>query len=81
MNEMPIAEDTLQGASEIAAYTGLSLRRTNYLLEKQQLPAFKIGNRWHMRRSTFARHIEELEAAAKRSCINNKSIAGSEGRS
>jgi hypothetical protein len=59
------AADILEGAAAIAAHTGKSLRQTHYLLETGQLPAFKMGKIWHMRRSTFERHIEELEAAAQ----------------
>ena len=58
------ASDILEGAAAIAVYIGKTLRQTNYLLETGQLPAFKIGKAWHMRRSTFQRHIEQLEAAA-----------------
>jgi hypothetical protein len=61
------ANDILEGAAAIAAYTGKTIRQANYLLETGQLPAFKIGRNWHMRRSTFQQHIEELEAAARKS--------------
>ncbi len=59
------ASDILEGASPIATHIGKTIRQTNYLLETGQLPAFKIGKIWHMRRSTFQRHIEQLEAAAQ----------------
>lgn len=60
-----LAADILEGAASIAAFTGKTIRQANYLLETGQLPAFKIGRTWHMRRSTFHRHIERLEAAAQ----------------
>jgi hypothetical protein len=59
------SSDILEGAAAIAAHTGKTLRQAHYLLETGQLPAFKIGKVWHMRRSTFQRHIEQLEAAAQ----------------
>jgi hypothetical protein len=63
-NPPTMADDTLEGAAEIAAFTGKTLRQTHYLLETKQLPAFKLGGRWHMRRSTYTAHIEKLEAEA-----------------
>lgn len=60
-----ISNDLLEGAGAIAAFTGKTVRQANYLLETGQLPAFKIGRLWHMRRSTFMQFIEQQEAAAK----------------
>ncbi|HVY14487.1 MAG TPA: hypothetical protein VHB27_04620 [Rhodopila sp.] len=59
-----IADDMLNGAGEIAVYTGLPLRRVNYLLEQRMLPAFKVGKLWQMRKSTYRRSIEQREAEA-----------------
>ena len=59
-----IAEDTLRGAAKIAAHIGDNERRVNYLLEQGRLPAFKIGRCWHMRKSTYRKFINELEAKA-----------------
>lgn len=59
-----IADDMLDGAKEIAAYTGDDVRRVNHLLETGRLPAFKMGKRWRMRKSTYLRYIEKLEAEA-----------------
>jgi hypothetical protein len=67
MNYKPhddLAADTLEGAAAIAAFLGKTERQTNYLLERKQLPAFKLGGRWHMRRSTYAAFVIRLEAAA-----------------
>lgn len=61
------ANDILEGAAAIAAHTGKTLRQAHYLLETGQLPAFQIGRVWHMRRSTFQRFIEDLEASARKS--------------
>ncbi len=42
----PIGPDLLEGASEIAAYTGLSERQIFYLVRTQELPGvFKIGRK------------------------------------
>ena len=59
-----LADDRLSGAQEIAEFLGESLRRTFYLLEKSQIPAFKLGGRWCARKSTLLAHIEKLEAEA-----------------
>lgn len=64
MTDNEIADDLLKGAAEIAAFTGFAKRRVNYLLETKRLPAFKVGGRWQMRKSTFRRYIEKLEASA-----------------
>jgi hypothetical protein len=39
--------DLLRGAQRIADYIGRPYRQTVYLLETQQLPAWKIGQQWH----------------------------------
>ena len=59
-----LADDMLIGAQEIADFTGNSLRRTFYLLERGELPGFKIGDKWHGRKSTFVKSIEDRERAA-----------------
>jgi excisionase family DNA binding protein len=56
-----LADDLLDGVPAIAAYLGLSERRTYYLLESGQLPAFKIGSKWAGRKSTYLSHFDKLE--------------------
>jgi excisionase family DNA binding protein len=56
-----LADDLLDGADEISRFTGWSKRRVFYLLEKGQLPGFKVGNKWCARRSTLTEHIQKLE--------------------
>ncbi|HYE70096.1 MAG TPA: hypothetical protein VD932_01060 [Aquabacterium sp.] len=60
-----LTDDMLRGANAISTHTGETLRRTQYLLETRQLPAFKIGDRWCMRKSTYRKYVEDLEAAAR----------------
>jgi hypothetical protein len=57
----PLADDLLDGAGEIAAFLGWPKRRVFYALERGQIPGFKIGNKWHARRSTLTAHIARLE--------------------
>jgi hypothetical protein len=57
-----LSQDTLQGAAAIAVFLGKTARQTNHLLEKKQIPAFKLGGRWHMRKTTFAAYVQRLEA-------------------
>ena len=59
-----LANDMLHGAAEIAAFTRQTKRQVEHQLENNQLPAFKIGGRWRMRKSTYLRHIERLESEA-----------------
>jgi hypothetical protein len=59
-----IADDTLEGAAAIAAFLGKSQRQTEYLLETRRLPAFKLGGKWHMRRSTYCVFVKSLEQKA-----------------
>jgi hypothetical protein len=59
-----IALDTLEGIEAIAGYIGKSQRRVYYLCETRQIPVFKLGGKWHLRKSTYAAHIARLEADA-----------------
>lgn len=59
-----LAGDMLNGAAEIAAFTRQTVRQVNHQLESGSLPAFKVGRLWRMRKSTYLRHIEKLEAEA-----------------
>jgi hypothetical protein len=61
-----IADDLLVGAAAITNHTGEMRRRINYLLEKGDLPAFKMRGRWYMRKSSYKAHLEKLEEAAMR---------------
>jgi hypothetical protein len=64
MPDSTIADDMLRGASAIAAYIGESIRRTNYLLDRKCLPAFKQAGSWRMRKSAYRSLIERLESDA-----------------
>jgi hypothetical protein len=57
----PLADDLLNGAEEIAIFLGWPTRRVFYLLERGRIPGFKIGAKWHARRSTLITHIARLE--------------------
>jgi hypothetical protein len=59
-----MATDTLEGAAAIAVFIGKTERQINHLLSKKQLPAFKLGGIWHMRKSTYATFIARLETEA-----------------
>ena len=61
---MELKEDRLTGAKEIGEFIGEDPRRTFYLLEQKQLPAFKEGGRWTTRKSTLIAHYEKMEAGA-----------------
>lgn len=59
-----LADDLLESAAEIAKFIGKTERQTQWLLEKGRIPAWKLGGKWHMRRSVFLQHVAQLEAAA-----------------
>ena len=60
--------DLLRGAPAIGDHLGVSnIRKVYHMLETRQLPGFKIGSIWHMRKSTLAAHITKLEEETKRS--------------
>jgi hypothetical protein len=52
-----LADDLLIGAQAIADFTGLALRKTFYMLERQYLPAKKCGHIWTTTRSALRRHF------------------------
>ena len=62
--DINLADDMLKGAKAIGEHIDEDKRRTFYLLERRLIPAFKIGALWHMRKSSYRRHIEQLEQAA-----------------
>jgi hypothetical protein len=74
-NTNDIAADTLEGAAAIAVFIGKTERQANHLLSKKQLPAYKLGNIWHMRKSTYEVFIECLESKAAASCRKVVSIS------
>lgn len=51
-----LADDLLKGVPAIADYIGDNPRRIYYLLERSQIPAFKVGTIWHARKSQLDRH-------------------------
>ncbi len=64
MTDQPLADDLLRGVLAIAEWRGDTERRTYYLLEKKQIPGFKIGGIWHARKSTMFADIERREQEA-----------------
>ena len=64
-NQDFLADDLLDGADQIADYTGWSRRRVFYLLEKGLIPALKVGKRWTARKSSLKQHIEELDGGGR----------------
>jgi hypothetical protein len=64
-SEAPLADDLLDGAAQIAAFLfgdAKQRRRVYWLVQKQSLPVFKIGQRICARPSTLRRWISEQEA-------------------
>jgi hypothetical protein len=63
--------DLLAGAAAIAAHAGQTERQIEHLLSMGRLPAFKLGGRWYMRKSTYRRFLQELEDAALKAARHN----------
>jgi hypothetical protein len=63
-----LRDDLLMGARAIAEFMGIYVRRVFYLAEHGKIPVFKLGERWHARRSTLRRFVETKEAAALEGC-------------
>jgi hypothetical protein len=59
-----IAADTDVGARAIGRTLDKTERQALHLCATGQLPAFKLGGRWCMRRSTYAAYIARLEQAS-----------------
>jgi hypothetical protein len=57
-----VAADTLNGAAEIAAFLGKNRRQAFWLCQNKQIPSFKVGGLWRMRKSAYRRFIERREA-------------------
>jgi hypothetical protein len=63
-DDIDIADDLIEGVDAIAEFIGKKPRAVFLLCNAQEIPAFKLLGRWHMRKSRYRRHIAELEDAA-----------------
>jgi hypothetical protein len=59
----PVDPDVLHGVQKIASYIGETRTLTLQLLEREQLPAFRHGRGWRMRKCTYQRFVEARETA------------------
>jgi hypothetical protein len=66
--EIAVADDTHEGVAAIAALINKSERQVYYLCETGQIPAFKLGGKWHLRESTYREHLRRLEEQAFGRC-------------
>ena len=67
-SEAPLSEDILEGAAQIAAFLfgdAKQRRRIYWLVQKQSLPVFRIGQTICARPSTLRLWISEQEAKAR----------------
>lgn len=58
---VPLASDLLRGTKKIAEFLGLTPRQTYHLIEKKELPVFKMGGQNCARASVILAHIEAQE--------------------
>lgn len=59
------ADDLLNGVKAISGFIGEPVRRTNYLLETNRLPAGKIGARWVASKTRLRQFYAELTAGGR----------------
>ena len=59
-----LRDDLLMGARAIAEFMGIYVRRVFYLAEHGKIPVFKLGERWHARRSTLRAYVGQRERDA-----------------
>jgi hypothetical protein len=59
-----MAEDILRGMPAIALFVGLPTRKAYYAAETRQIPAYKRGKIWEMRKSSYRRDCETREREA-----------------
>jgi hypothetical protein len=57
-----LADDLLEGASEIAAFLGKSPRQVYHLTQTRRLPVFRLGSILCARKSRIVAWIEDQEA-------------------
>ena len=56
-----LADDLLRGEPAISAFLGFPKRKTYHLIQQRSIPCFKLGGRWHARKSVILAHFEKLE--------------------
>jgi len=54
------ADDLLYGAASIAAFLGIPLRKTFYLLEQRRIPAGRLGREYVASRTALRTHFRKL---------------------
>lgn len=60
------AVDVLYGLAAIGAHLGITARQAETIVNRRDIPTFKLGRIVCARRSTLARHFAEQEAAAQK---------------
>ena len=58
------ADDLCVGTKAIGDFLNKTGRQAEHLCVTRQIPAFKEGGKWNLRKSTYARHIAKLENAS-----------------
>ena len=64
MQNYELKDDVLHNAEDIAEFLGEPVRRVRYMLEKGDLPCFKLRGRWYGRKSALLQHFKHLEVEA-----------------
>ena len=59
-SDFSIADDKIVGVKAISSEIGESQRRTFYLLERDLIPAGKLGNMWIASRRALRQHYAAL---------------------
>jgi hypothetical protein len=64
MNER-LADDLIVGTAQIGEEIGRTRRQAQHLIDRREIPAFKLAGKWATRRSTLRKLFERLEQAAQ----------------
>ena len=60
-----LADDLIIGTARIGDEIGRTRRQTQHLIDRREIPAFKLAGKWATRRSTLHKLFERLEQAAQ----------------
>ncbi len=62
-----LADDLIVDTARIGEEIGRTRRQAQHLIDKREIPAFKLAGKWAARRSTLRKLFERLEQAAQES--------------
>ena len=58
------AADMLRGLTAISTHLGVSDKTALRLCRDGEIPGFRLGHTWCLRKSTWVRHVQDRESGA-----------------